>query len=85
MQASARNHPTSPPTAHLLNTPPHQPCRRHNYTHDVVSIRLGGCLHKDDKDWTRRIGNERHLVRALGATWAAVHSVDCAYARPALW
>lgn len=35
---------------------------RHNYTHDVVSIRLGGCLHKDDKDWTRRIGNERHLV-----------------------
>lgn len=35
---------------------------RHNYSSDVVSIRLGACLHKDDKDWTRRIGNERHLV-----------------------
>lgn len=35
---------------------------RHNYSHDVVSVRVGGCLHKDDKDWTRRIGNERHLV-----------------------
>lgn len=35
---------------------------RHNYSHDVVCVRLGTCLHKDDKDWTRRIGNERHLV-----------------------
>ena len=35
---------------------------RHNYSHDVVSVRLGACLHKDDKDWTRRIGNERHLA-----------------------
>lgn len=44
---------------------------RHNYAHDVVSIRLGACLHKDDKDWTRRIGNERHLVRAHGRGDAA--------------
>jgi hypothetical protein len=43
---------------------------RHNYSHDVVCVRLGTCLHKDDKDWTRRIGNERHLVR-WAARWAA--------------
>ncbi len=56
------------------------PRRRHNYTHDVVSIRLGGCLHKDDKDWTRRIGNERHLVRAgpAGAPgWCILQARGC--------
>jgi hypothetical protein len=39
----------------------------HNYSQDVVSVRVGGVLHKDDKDWTRRIGNERHLVRGHAA------------------
>lgn len=38
---------------------------RHDYSADVISVRTGGFLRKEDKDWTRRIGNERHLVRAL--------------------
>lgn len=36
--------------------------RRHDYNNAVVSIRMGGMISKADKDWTRRIGNERHLV-----------------------
>ena len=28
----------------------------------VISIRTGTVLPKDEKDWTRRIGNERHLL-----------------------
>ncbi len=49
---------------------------RHNYSSDVVSIRLGACLHKDDKDWTRRIGNERHLVGGASGSW--VRAVEAA-------
>ena len=40
---------------------------RHDYSADVVSVRTGGFLRKEDKDWTRRVGNERHLVRAAPA------------------
>jgi DNA polymerase sigma len=35
---------------------------RHNYSGGVISVRTGGLLSKDDKDWTRRIGTERHLL-----------------------
>ena len=35
---------------------------RHDYSADVISVRTGGFLRKEDRDWTRRIGNERHLV-----------------------
>lgn len=34
----------------------------HDYTRSVISVRTGGYLSKDEKDWTRRIGNERHLI-----------------------
>ncbi|BBN19998.1 non-canonical poly(A) RNA polymerase PAPD5/7 [Marchantia polymorpha subsp. ruderalis] len=35
---------------------------RHDYTRAVISVRTGGYLSKDEKEWTRRIGNERHLI-----------------------
>eukprot|EP00850_Spirogloea_muscicola_P015637 SM000122S25744 [mRNA] locus=s122:16:4918:+ [translate_table: standard] len=35
---------------------------RHEYNRAVISVRTGGFLSKDQKDWTRRIGNERHLI-----------------------
>ena len=35
---------------------------RHDYNNAVVSIRTGCLLTKAQKDWTRRIGNERHLI-----------------------
>ncbi|KAH7440008.1 hypothetical protein KP509_04G087500 [Ceratopteris richardii] len=35
---------------------------RHDYTHTVISIRTGKYLSKVEKDWTRRIGNECHLI-----------------------
>lgn len=35
---------------------------RHNYAKSVISVRTGGILSKNEKDWTRRIGNERHLI-----------------------
>mmetsp|Transcript_130 Transcript_130/g.427 ORF Transcript_130/g.427 Transcript_130/m.427 type:complete len:505 (+) Transcript_130:1226-2740(+) len=35
---------------------------RHDYAHSVVSIRTGGFLSKAEKGWTKRIGNERHLI-----------------------
>ncbi|XP_052133909.1 uncharacterized protein LOC127752540 [Oryza glaberrima] len=34
----------------------------HNYTKDVISIRTGRSISKNMKDWTRRIGNDRHLI-----------------------
>ncbi|XP_059651507.1 UTP:RNA uridylyltransferase 1 [Cornus florida] len=34
----------------------------HDYTNDVISVRTGSILSKRAKDWTRRIGNERHLI-----------------------
>jgi len=35
---------------------------RHDYANSVISVRTGGLLSKNGKDWTRRIGNERHLI-----------------------
>ena len=35
---------------------------RHDYNNSVISIRTGGFLTKSHKEWTRRVGNERHLV-----------------------
>ena len=35
---------------------------RHSYTDGVVSIRTGGWLTKSEKGWTKRVGNERHLI-----------------------
>jgi hypothetical protein len=35
---------------------------KHDYMHGVVSVRCGRVVSKDDKDWTRRVGNERHLL-----------------------
>ncbi|KAL6499334.1 hypothetical protein OROHE_025997 [Orobanche hederae] len=34
----------------------------HNYANDVISVRNGSTLSKRDKDWTRRVGNDRHLI-----------------------
>ncbi|KAJ7951030.1 UTP:RNA uridylyltransferase 1-like [Quillaja saponaria] len=34
----------------------------HDYTKSVVSVRTGSILSKQEKDWTRRIGNDRHLI-----------------------
>ncbi len=34
----------------------------HDYTNDVISVRTGSLLSKRLKDWTRRIGNDRHLI-----------------------
>nr|GEW32452.1 UTP:RNA uridylyltransferase 1 [Tanacetum cinerariifolium] len=34
----------------------------HDYANDVISIRAGRLVSKRAKDWTRRIGNDRHLI-----------------------
>lgn len=34
----------------------------HDYANDVISIRSGSLVSKRAKDWTRRIGNDRHLI-----------------------
>ncbi|MCD7467620.1 hypothetical protein HAX54_005163 [Datura stramonium] len=34
----------------------------HDYANDVISVRSGSTLSKRVKDWTRRIGNDRHLI-----------------------
>lgn len=34
----------------------------HDYANDVISVRTGSLLSKRLKDWTRRIGNDRHLI-----------------------
>lgn len=34
----------------------------HDYTNDVISVRTGSIISKQSKDWTRRIGNDRHLI-----------------------
>ncbi|XP_016436229.2 UTP:RNA uridylyltransferase 1-like [Nicotiana tabacum] len=34
----------------------------HDYANDVISVRTGSMLSKRAKDWTRRIGNDRHLI-----------------------
>ncbi|KAG0472729.1 hypothetical protein HPP92_014586 [Vanilla planifolia] len=35
---------------------------KHDYTKDVISVRIAGTISKHAKDWTRRIGNDRHLI-----------------------
>ncbi|KAM7260916.1 hypothetical protein ACFE04_026391 [Oxalis oulophora] len=35
---------------------------RFDYTKDVISVRTGHIISKQDKDWSRRIGNDRHLI-----------------------
>ncbi|KAF6160351.1 hypothetical protein GIB67_019120 [Kingdonia uniflora] len=35
---------------------------RHDYANSVISVRTGSILSKRAKDWTRRIGNDRHLI-----------------------
>jgi len=35
---------------------------RHDYSNAVVSVRTGGFVSKARKEWTRRVGNERHLI-----------------------
>nr|GMD36469.1 UTP:RNA uridylyltransferase 1 [Ipomoea batatas] len=34
----------------------------HDYANDVISVRTGSIVSKRAKDWTRRIGNDRHLI-----------------------
>ncbi|XP_047980940.1 UTP:RNA uridylyltransferase 1 [Salvia hispanica] len=34
----------------------------HDYANDVISVRTGSMISKRDKDWTRRVGNDRHLI-----------------------
>ena len=34
----------------------------HNYMSGVISIRTGTVLPKEEKDWTKRVGNDRHLL-----------------------
>ncbi|KAJ6831424.1 UTP:RNA uridylyltransferase 1 isoform X2 [Iris pallida] len=34
----------------------------HDYANDVISVRTGRLISKQMKDWTRRIGNDRHLI-----------------------
>ncbi|KAH6779808.1 hypothetical protein C2S52_011045 [Perilla frutescens var. hirtella] len=34
----------------------------HDYANDVISVRMGSTLSKRAKDWTRRVGNDRHLI-----------------------
>lgn len=34
----------------------------HDYANHVISVRAGCILRKQEKDWTRRIGNDRHLI-----------------------
>uniref|UniRef100_A0ACD5U6A8 Uncharacterized protein n=1 Tax=Avena sativa TaxID=4498 RepID=A0ACD5U6A8_AVESA len=35
---------------------------QHDYMQDVISIRTGRIISKHMKDWTRRVGNDRHLI-----------------------
>ncbi|GLT51890.1 hypothetical protein SLA2020_252650 [Shorea laevis] len=34
----------------------------HNYASSVISVRTGSIISKHEKDWTRRVGNDRHLI-----------------------
>ncbi|KAK7292541.1 hypothetical protein RJT34_15392 [Clitoria ternatea] len=34
----------------------------HDYANAVISVRTGSIISKREKDWTRRIGNDRHLI-----------------------
>lgn len=35
--------------------------RRFDFNREVVCLRLGRTLQKEDKDWVKKIGTERHL------------------------
>ncbi|KAK3274596.1 UTP:RNA uridylyltransferase [Cymbomonas tetramitiformis] len=35
---------------------------RHDYSNAVMTVRTSGPVTKSSKDWTRRVGNERHLI-----------------------
>jgi DNA polymerase sigma len=35
---------------------------KHDYNNAVISVRTGSYLSKSQKEWTRRVGSERHLV-----------------------
>ncbi|OQU84248.1 UTP:RNA uridylyltransferase 1 [Sorghum bicolor] len=35
---------------------------QHHYKRDVISVRLGKTISKQEKRWTTRVGNDRHLV-----------------------
>ncbi|XLR54698.1 hypothetical protein HN51_023166 [Arachis hypogaea] len=34
----------------------------HDYANSVISVRTGSIISKREKDWTRRVGNDRHLI-----------------------
>uniref|UniRef100_A0A0E0JUU8 RNA uridylyltransferase n=1 Tax=Oryza punctata TaxID=4537 RepID=A0A0E0JUU8_ORYPU len=34
----------------------------HDYRNDVISVRMGNTISKQDKNWTTRVGNDRHLI-----------------------
>ncbi|TVU33612.1 hypothetical protein EJB05_25437, partial [Eragrostis curvula] len=34
----------------------------HDYRNDVISVRLGKTISKQEKNWTTRVGNDRHLM-----------------------
>ncbi|GMI99054.1 UTP:RNA uridylyltransferase 1 [Hibiscus trionum] len=34
----------------------------HDYANSVISVRTGSIISKQEKDWTRRVGNDRHLI-----------------------
>ncbi|CAN6236947.1 unnamed protein product [Urochloa humidicola] len=34
----------------------------HDYRRDVISVRIGNTISKQEKNWTTRVGNDRHLM-----------------------
>ncbi|XP_039845596.1 UTP:RNA uridylyltransferase 1-like isoform X2 [Panicum virgatum] len=34
----------------------------HDYRHAVISVRIGSIISKQEKNWTTRVGNDRHLM-----------------------
>ncbi|CAO2033874.1 unnamed protein product [Urochloa humidicola] len=34
----------------------------HDYRRDVISVRIGNTMSKQEKNWTTRVGNDRHLI-----------------------
>eukprot|EP00898_Chlorokybus_atmophyticus_P004171 jgi/Chlat1/4755/Chrsp308S04724 len=36
--------------------------REHDYNNHVISVRTGGPIRKEDKNWTKRVGVDRHLI-----------------------
>ncbi|KAL5199568.1 hypothetical protein ABZP36_020771 [Zizania latifolia] len=48
--------------AELLWTFFHYWAFHHDYRKDVISVRMGKTISKQEKNWTTRVGNDRHLV-----------------------